>query len=161
MADAIENQRLLLKAAAVKMTCGKLVAEVMTPSNEIPGNLDERVSDRVLYVILIQAGRVIDLYIPRDRETDRPKGFAFVEYETEEIADYLCQGFSLVLFLAGINPHRAYPQQHPHQIPLPNQGPHRVTNNTSATSRTPQDYPCHVFVHRNQAVMHKHLFPQG
>ena len=27
-------------------------------------------SDRVLYDILIQAGRVIDLYIPRDKETD-------------------------------------------------------------------------------------------
>ncbi|KAK7853134.1 spliceosome-associated protein 49 [Quercus suber] len=40
------------------------------------GNLDERVSDRVLYDILIQAGRVVDLYIPRDKETDKPKGFA-------------------------------------------------------------------------------------
>lgn len=58
------------------------------------GNLDERVSDRVLYDILIQAGRVVDLYIPRDKETDRPKGFAFAEYETEEIADYAVKLFS-------------------------------------------------------------------
>lgn len=58
------------------------------------GNLDERVSDRVLYDILIQAGRLVDLYIPRDRETDRPKGFAFAEYETEEIADYAVRLFS-------------------------------------------------------------------
>ncbi|KAI3821365.1 hypothetical protein L1987_08931 [Smallanthus sonchifolius] len=58
------------------------------------GNLDERVSDRVLYDILIQAGRVVDLHIPRDRETDKPKGFAFAEYETKEIADYAVKLFS-------------------------------------------------------------------
>ncbi|CAL5417213.1 unnamed protein product [Camellia sinensis] len=58
------------------------------------GNLDERVSDRVLYDILIQAGRVVDLYIPKDKETDRRKGFAFAEYETEEIASYAVRLFS-------------------------------------------------------------------
>ncbi|KAG9136687.1 hypothetical protein Leryth_004470 [Lithospermum erythrorhizon] len=58
------------------------------------GNLDERVTDRVLYDILIQAGRVVDLYIPKDRETDKAKGYAFAEYETEEIADYAVRLFS-------------------------------------------------------------------
>lgn len=58
------------------------------------GNLDERVSERVLYDILIQAGRVVDLHIPRDKETDRPRGFAFAEYETEEIANYAVKLFS-------------------------------------------------------------------
>uniref|UniRef100_A0A2P2J992 Uncharacterized protein MANES_18G112700 n=1 Tax=Rhizophora mucronata TaxID=61149 RepID=A0A2P2J992_RHIMU len=58
------------------------------------GNLDEKVSDRVLYDILIQAGRVVDLHIPRDKETDKPKGYAFAEYESEEIADYAVKLFS-------------------------------------------------------------------
>lgn len=58
------------------------------------GNLDERVSERVLYDILIQAGRVVDLYIPRDKETDKPKGFGFAEYESEDIADYAVRLFS-------------------------------------------------------------------
>ncbi|KAL1209591.1 Serine/arginine-rich splicing factor SC35 [Cardamine amara subsp. amara] len=58
------------------------------------GNVDERVSDRVLYDIMIQAGRVIDLHIPRDKETDKPKGFAFAEYESEDIADYAVKLFS-------------------------------------------------------------------
>ncbi|KAL9245151.1 hypothetical protein vseg_018833 [Gypsophila vaccaria] len=58
------------------------------------GNLDERVSERVLYDILIQAGRVVDLHIPKDKETDKPKGYAFAEYETEEIADYATRLFS-------------------------------------------------------------------
>lgn len=60
----------------------------------IKGNLDERVSERVLYDILIQAGRVVDLYIPRDKETDKPKGFGFAEYESEDIADYAVRLFS-------------------------------------------------------------------
>lgn len=37
---------------------------------------------------------MVNLIIPRDRETDRPKGFAFAEYESEEIADYAIRLFS-------------------------------------------------------------------
>ncbi|CAA2980246.1 RNA-binding 7-like [Olea europaea subsp. europaea] len=58
------------------------------------GNLDERVSDRVLYDILIQAGRVVELYIPRDKETAKPKGYAFAQYESEEIAEYAVKLFT-------------------------------------------------------------------
>ncbi|WVZ98652.1 hypothetical protein U9M48_044060 [Paspalum notatum var. saurae] len=46
------------------------------------GNLDDKV------------GRVVDLYIPRDKETSRSKGYAFAEYETEEIAQYAVKLFS-------------------------------------------------------------------
>jgi len=56
--------------------------------------LDDRVPERVLYEILIQVGRVVDLHIPRDKETSRPKGYAFAEYETEEIAQYAVKLFS-------------------------------------------------------------------
>ncbi|KAK4279732.1 hypothetical protein QN277_011460 [Acacia crassicarpa] len=58
------------------------------------GNLDERVTERILYDILIQAGRVVNLYIPRDKESEKHKGFAFAEYESEEIADYAIKLFS-------------------------------------------------------------------
>lgn len=51
-------------------------------------------SERVLYDILIQAGRLVDLHIPRDKETDRPKGYAFAEYESEDIAEYAVRLFS-------------------------------------------------------------------
>nr|KAJ0196333.1 hypothetical protein LSAT_V11C700363170 [Lactuca sativa] len=39
-------------------------------------------------------GRVVDLHIPRDKETDKPKGFVFVEYETQEIVDYVVRLFT-------------------------------------------------------------------
>ncbi|XP_072965418.1 protein HSH49 [Typha angustifolia] len=58
------------------------------------GNLDEKVTERVLYEILIQVGHVVDLHIPRDKETNRHKGYAFAEYEAEEIADYAVRLFS-------------------------------------------------------------------
>ncbi|ONK59454.1 uncharacterized protein A4U43_C08F6590 [Asparagus officinalis] len=58
------------------------------------GNLDEKVSEKVLYEILVQVGRVVDLHIPRDKETNRMKGYAFAEYETEEIANYAVKLFS-------------------------------------------------------------------
>ncbi|KAG1328198.1 splicing factor 3B subunit 4 [Cocos nucifera] len=58
------------------------------------GNLDEKISEKVLYEILIQVGRVVDLYIPRDKETNHHKGYAFAEYETEEIAEYAVKLFS-------------------------------------------------------------------
>ncbi|VAH82480.1 splicing regulator RBM11-like [Triticum dicoccoides] len=65
------------------------------------GNLDEKVPERVLYEILIQAGHVVDLYIPCDKETERPKGFAFAEYETEAIAQYAVKLFSGLVRLNG------------------------------------------------------------
>lgn len=105
------------------------------------GNLDEKVSERVLYDILIQAGRVVDLYIPRDKETDRPKGFAFAEYETEEIADYAVKLFSGLVTLykrtlrfaisgqdklapnlpkAVSRTENLYPKSRPHPVPFNN-----------------------------------------
>lgn len=36
----------------------------------------------------------MELYIPRDKESEKPKGFAFAEYESEEIADYAIKLFS-------------------------------------------------------------------
>ncbi|XP_068326409.1 uncharacterized protein [Pyrus communis] len=63
------------------------------------GNLEERVSERAVYDILIQAGRVVDLHIPRDKETDRPKGYAFAEYESEEIAEYAVRLFAGLVIL--------------------------------------------------------------
>lgn len=65
------------------------------------GNLDEKVPEKVLYEILIQAGHVVDLHIPCDKETGRHKGFAFAQYETEEIAQYAVGLFSGLVRLNG------------------------------------------------------------
>lgn len=61
------------------------------------GNLDEKLTERVLYEILVQAGRIVDMYIPRDKETNRHKGYAITEYDTKEITEYVVKLFTNIV----------------------------------------------------------------
>eukprot|EP00250_Pteridium_aquilinum_P016375 c23074_g1_i1 orf=207-815(-) len=63
------------------------------------GNLDEKVDERALYEIMVQAGPLVDLHMPRDKETKRHKGYAFAEFTTEESALYAVSLFSGLVFL--------------------------------------------------------------
>ena len=63
------------------------------------GNLDDRVNERILYEVMVQAGPVVDMYIPRDRESQKHKGYGFAEYDTEESAQYAVNLFSNLLNL--------------------------------------------------------------
>lgn len=98
------------------------------------GNLDERVSDRVLYDILIQAGRVVDLYIPRDKETEKPKGYAFAEYESAEVADYAVRLFSGLVSLYNRTLKFAISGQDKPSTPM-------ATTPTSNSSHKPRSHP--------------------
>jgi len=48
------------------------------------GNLSFDVTRDELIEAFAEAGRVLDAKVPTDRETGRPRGFAFVEFEDEE-----------------------------------------------------------------------------
>jgi RNA recognition motif-containing protein len=50
------------------------------------GNLSFDVTRDELVQAFSAAGKVVDAKLPVDRETGRPRGFAFVEFETEEAA---------------------------------------------------------------------------
>ena len=50
------------------------------------GNLSFDVTREELIEAFSAAGRVVDAKVPTDRETGRPRGFAFVEFETEDAA---------------------------------------------------------------------------
>ena len=63
------------------------------------GNLDDKVDERVLYEIMVQAGPLIDVYLPRDKETKRHKGYGFAEYTSEISAQYAVSLFSGLVFL--------------------------------------------------------------
>lgn len=52
------------------------------------GNLDEKVTESLLWEIMIQAGPVRSVFIPRDRLTQIHQGYAFVEFATEADAEY-------------------------------------------------------------------------
>jgi len=48
------------------------------------GNLSFDVTREELIEAFSEAGRVVDAKVPTDRETGRPRGFAFVEFEEED-----------------------------------------------------------------------------
>jgi cold-inducible RNA-binding protein len=48
------------------------------------GNLSYDVTREELIEIFGAAGKVVDAKVPTDRETGRPRGFAFVEFESDE-----------------------------------------------------------------------------
>jgi cold-inducible RNA-binding protein len=50
------------------------------------GNLPYRITADQLQELFAQNGTVVDVFIPLDRETRRPRGFALVEMSTEEEA---------------------------------------------------------------------------
>jgi RNA recognition motif-containing protein len=47
------------------------------------GNLHYDVTGDELRAVLSPAGTIVDLHVPTDRETGRPRGFAFVSFSTE------------------------------------------------------------------------------
>jgi len=47
------------------------------------GNLSFRTTKEELTELLSTAGAVVDVYMPSDRATGKPRGFAFVEFATE------------------------------------------------------------------------------
>lgn len=50
------------------------------------GNLSYDVTREELLEVFGAAGKVLDAKVPTDRETGRPRGFAFVEFESDESA---------------------------------------------------------------------------
>jgi splicing factor 3B subunit 4 len=52
------------------------------------GNLDERVSDALVWELFLQAGRIVNVHLPKDRVTQSHQGYGFVEFNAEEDAEY-------------------------------------------------------------------------
>ncbi|KAF2142875.1 uncharacterized protein K452DRAFT_326110 [Aplosporella prunicola CBS 121167] len=52
------------------------------------GNLDERVTDALVWELMLQVGRIVNVHLPKDRVTQTHQGYGFVEFQTEEDADY-------------------------------------------------------------------------
>lgn len=52
------------------------------------GNLDERVADALVWELMLQAGRIVNVHLPKDRVTQTHQGYGFVEFISEEDAEY-------------------------------------------------------------------------
>ncbi|RKF71596.1 Splicing factor 3B subunit 4 [Golovinomyces cichoracearum] len=52
------------------------------------GNIDERVTDSIIWELMLQAGRIVNVHLPKDRVTQTHQGYGFVEFISEEDAEY-------------------------------------------------------------------------
>ncbi|RHZ63329.1 hypothetical protein Glove_330g17 [Diversispora epigaea] len=52
------------------------------------GNLDERCTEALIWELMLQAGPVVNVHLPKDRVTQTHQGYGFCEYMSEEDADY-------------------------------------------------------------------------
>lgn len=52
------------------------------------GDLDTQVSEALLWELMLQAGPVVNVHIPKDKVSGAHSGFGFVEFFGEEDAEY-------------------------------------------------------------------------
>jgi RNA recognition motif-containing protein len=52
------------------------------------GNIDERVTDSLVWELMLQAGRIVNVHLPKDRVSQNHQGYGFVEFISEEDAEY-------------------------------------------------------------------------
>lgn len=58
------------------------------------GNLSYAVSETVLNSLFAEFGEVVSCSIPKDRDTGRPRGFAFVEMSSQAQAEAAIRGLN-------------------------------------------------------------------
>lgn len=52
------------------------------------GNVDPQGSEELIWELFVQAGPVVNVYMPKDRITNLHQSYGFVEFKSEEDADY-------------------------------------------------------------------------
>lgn len=60
------------------------------------GSLDPQVSEELLWELFVQAGPVVNVYVPKDRVTNLHQGYGFVEFRSEEDADYAIKVLNMI-----------------------------------------------------------------
>ncbi|KDN45242.1 RNA-binding domain-containing protein [Tilletiaria anomala UBC 951] len=55
------------------------------------GNIDERASDTLIWELMLQAGPIVNVHLPKDRISQSHQGYGFAEFQTEQDADYACK----------------------------------------------------------------------
>lgn len=58
------------------------------------GNLDSQANEELLFELFINAGPVVNVNMPRDKVTNTHQGYAFIEFETPEDAEYCIKVFN-------------------------------------------------------------------
>jgi splicing factor 3B subunit 4 len=60
------------------------------------GNLDEKVSEELLWELMVQVGPVVNVFMPKDKVSGQIMGYGFVEFRSEEDAEYAMKVMNMV-----------------------------------------------------------------
>ena len=60
------------------------------------GNLDEKVNDELLWELMLQAGPVANVHMPKDKVSGNHQGYGFIEFRTEEDAEYAMKIMNMI-----------------------------------------------------------------
>jgi splicing factor 3B subunit 4 len=60
------------------------------------GNLDEKVSEELLWELMLQAGPIVSVHMPKDKVTGKHLGYGFAEYRTEDDAEYAIKVINMI-----------------------------------------------------------------
>jgi splicing factor 3B subunit 4 len=60
------------------------------------GDLDPQVNEALLWELMLQAGPVVNVHIPKDKLTQQHMGYGFVEFHNEEDADYAMKVMNMI-----------------------------------------------------------------
>eukprot|EP01119_Soliformovum_irregulare_P002636 TRINITY_DN12889_c0_g1_i1.p1 TRINITY_DN12889_c0_g1~~TRINITY_DN12889_c0_g1_i1.p1 ORF type:complete len:226 (-),score=54.54 TRINITY_DN12889_c0_g1_i1:28-705(-) len=60
------------------------------------GDLDQQCDEALLWELMLQAGPVVNVHIPKDKLTGVHSGYGFVEFHSEEDADYALRIMSMI-----------------------------------------------------------------
>eukprot|EP00667_Euglena_gracilis_P022410 EG_transcript_24934 len=60
------------------------------------GNLDPQADEELVWEMFREAGPIVSVHIPKDRVTEDHQGFGFVEFKSEEDADYAMKVMNMI-----------------------------------------------------------------
>ncbi|XP_047334241.1 splicing factor 3B subunit 4 [Impatiens glandulifera] len=75
---------------------GQHSAERNQDATAYVGNLDPQTSEELLWELFVQAGPVVNVYVPKDRVTNLHQGYGFVEFRSEDDADYAIKVLNMI-----------------------------------------------------------------
>lgn len=60
------------------------------------GSLDQKVNENLLWELFTQCGPVVNVHVPRDKITNEHQGYGFIEFKSEEDADYAIKIMNMI-----------------------------------------------------------------
>lgn len=72
------------------------VAERNQDATIYVGGLDEKVSETLIWELFVQGGPVVNVHMPKDRITQNHQGYGFIEFMSEEDADYAIKIMNMI-----------------------------------------------------------------